>query len=193
MLRAGGWGSGASGSQAVGPPERAENRFRRMLSCPGGGEAQLSPQPGPQHQASGRAQPWMGGNPATSPGRHSSPLAFPTGLFQTPASAPLAQSPLCSPQIRSSLGGAVSGSPGLEEGAGSGGWGCPGPAPRGCPVSNSCLHGPSPGQRSEEGQGDWDPWHPGDAQAWPPGLEVVSLYVCSSSPPALDTTLDPAP
>jgi len=74
----------------------------------------------------------------------------------------------------------------------------------GPPVSDSCLHGPGPGPLScgatvsrpgprQEGQGDWTPWHLEGTQARPPGLEVVSLYVHSSSPPALDTTLDPAP
>lgn len=74
----------------------------------------------------------------------------------------------------------------------------------GPPVSDSCLHGPGPGPLSrgasvsrpgprQEAQGDWTPWHLEASQAWPPGLEVVSLYVHSSSPPALDTTLDPTP
>lgn len=164
-----------------------------MLSCPRGGEAQLSPQPGPQRQASGMARPWMGKNPATSPGRHSSPLAFPTRLFQTPGSAPLAQSPLPSPQIRSSLGGAVSGSPGLEAGAGSWAglsWAW---APGAAPVSNSCLHGPGPGQRSQEGQGAWNPWHLEGAQAWPPGPEVVSLYAPQPWTPPWIPPHEPAP
>ena len=30
-------------------------------------------------------------------------------------------------------------------------------APGAALVSNSCLHGPGPGQQSEEGQGDWNP------------------------------------
>lgn len=36
---------------------------------------------------------YTGGNPATSPGRHWSPLTFPTGLFQTPGSSPWPRAP----------------------------------------------------------------------------------------------------
>ena len=93
MLGRGAWGPVASGSQAVGPPERGENRLRRVWSCPRGGEAQLSPQPGPQIQGKGRARPWTRGNPATSPGRHWFPLTFPTGLFQTPGLHPCPRAP----------------------------------------------------------------------------------------------------
>lgn len=110
-----------------------------------------------------------------------------------------------SPQLGSSPRGAVSMSLGLEAGARSGGRGRPGRGPGGGPpVSDSCLHDPGPGPLSrgasvtrpgprQEGQGDWTPWHLEASQAWPPGLEVGSLYVHSSSPPALDTTLDPTP
>ena len=95
-----GWGSMGPGGfwlTGCGPPERGENRLRRVWSCPRGGEVQLSPQPGPQRQGKGRARPYTGGNLATSPGRHWSPLTFPTGLFQTPGSSPWPRAPSSGP------------------------------------------------------------------------------------------------
>ena len=130
-----GWGSvGPRGFwlTGYGPPEWGENRLRRVWSCPRGGEAQLSPQPGPQNQEKGRAWPWTG----HFPWKALVPPHLPHWALPDPRATPLAPSPPPSPQLGSSLRGAVSRSLGLEAGARSGGQDCPGRGPRGRP---SCL------------------------------------------------------
>lgn len=183
-----------------GPPERGRERAGGF-DVLGGGPAEPPARP----PAPGKGQdrpfpPCTGGNPATSPGRHWSPLTFPTGLFQTPGSHPGPEPPHPAPSWGPAPRVAVSGSLGREAGARSGG-GRPGTWARGWPfcLRASCLRGPGPGPlvvgppfldpdqgrkgKETEPPGTWRP------PRLAPGLEVVSL--CSNLPaPSLNTTLD---